>query len=292
MVKRANEIALLAAGKKAHGAETDRYDAVVLSRVGPGWTRALCLVERDRLAFECGFDVRIEHLDRETETWHRVPIGVRADGPVVEARVASTGNNDGLEGGAAVAERSAVDDRVVVADLAVGAEHRGRDIGQPEVLVAEARRPGCGQLQLRQRTSIGVDRIRDETERDRVATTEQARAVQLTATGIGRRADAVVEEAAEVIAGTGPGRLDVDAREHRPAPLVVRKAALRRAGLRARRAAGRTRIVSRVDLVGDHRRAKPAPGLVDREVHPRRRMLIGPERGGWGGADRNNIGGR
>src|SRR5438093_188040 len=167
MVKRAKEIALLAAGEQAHGAEPGGDDALIPGRIGAGWACALRLVERDRLPFECGFDARVEHLDRETEAWHGVPIGVRADGPEVEARIASTGNNDGLDDtDAAAAERSAVDDRVVVADLAVGAEHRAREIGQPEVLVAKARRPGRGQLQL---TAVDVDRIRNEAECDHVA---------------------------------------------------------------------------------------------------------------------------
>src|SRR5262249_24126976 len=155
---------------------------------------------------------------------------------------------------------------------------------QPEVLIAEARRPGCGQLQL---TAIEVDRIGNEAERDRVVGAEQAWTVQVGAAGVSGRALAVVEEAAEMIARTGPWRLDVDAREHRPAPLVVGIAALTRPGLRATR-----RIVGRVDLVEERRGAKPAPGLVDREVQPRRWMLIGTERGARVGADRNKVGRR
>jgi len=51
----------------ALGAEHDRQDAVVLGRVGSGRTRALRLVERDRLPVEPGFDAGVEHVDRETE---------------------------------------------------------------------------------------------------------------------------------------------------------------------------------------------------------------------------------
>src|SRR5207247_7119612 len=143
----------------------------------------------ERLSVHQGYDARIHLGDRETEASHWVPIGVCADGPEVEARIAGAGGTDSLEGDATVAEvaeRAAGDDRVAVAHLGVGAVHRGRDIGHPEVLVAEARRPGGGQLQL---TAIEVDRIRDEAERDRVAAAEQARTGEVAAAGIGHRAD-------------------------------------------------------------------------------------------------------
>ena len=106
------------------------------------------------------------------------------------------------------AEYAAVDDRVVVADLAVGPIHRSRDIRHPEVLVAKARRPGSGELKL---TAIDVDRIRDHAKCHGVAAAEQAGARQVEAAGVSGRALAVVEVAAEVITGTRPGRLDVDA---------------------------------------------------------------------------------
>src|SRR5262249_14507423 len=108
----------------------------------------------------------------------------------------------------AVAEQGAVDDRVVVADLGVGPPQRGREVGQPEVLVARARRPGCGQLEL---TAVDEDRIRDHAERNPIATVEQARAGQVAAAGVCGRALAIVEEATEVVAWAGPGCLDVDA---------------------------------------------------------------------------------
>ena len=168
---------------------------------------------------------------------------MRADGPVVEAWVAVRSAKDDVlvRRTAAAAEQAVVDDRVVVAGLGVGPEHRGREVGQPEVLVAKARRPGGGQLKL---TAIDEDRIGDHAERDLIAAAEQTRTGQVVAARVSGRTDAVVEVAAEVIAGAKPGRLDVDARQHRPAPLVIRIAALRRAGLRADEARSCRRVVS------------------------------------------------
>src|SRR5262249_44351163 len=151
---------------------------------------------------ERGSDACVVHLDRESEARHGVPIGVRADDPQVEARIADAGHGDVLAG----AESSAVDDRVIVAGLAIPGVYLGRTVGHPEVLVARARRPGCGQLQL---TTIDVDRIGDEAERDLVATAEDVRTGGLAAARICGSADAIVEVAAEVIAGPGPGRLDI-----------------------------------------------------------------------------------
>src|SRR5262245_22350774 len=126
MVRRAKELALFACPKSADRAEPGRQDAVVSSGVSSGRARALCLGERDRLAFERGFNARIEHLNRETESRHGIPIRVCADGPVVEARIADAGDSDGLGSGAVAAEPAAVDDRIAISDLGVGAEHRGR----------------------------------------------------------------------------------------------------------------------------------------------------------------------
>src|SRR5262249_20671139 len=135
--------ALFAAGGEGpYRAERDGDDAVVLGRVDPGRTCALRLGERDRLTVEIGHAARVGHLSRGPEACHWVPIGVRAHDPQVEARMAGTGGIDLLAGGAAAAaEYSAGDNRVVVTGLAVGAVHRGREVGQPEVLVACARRP-------------------------------------------------------------------------------------------------------------------------------------------------------
>ena len=75
-------------------------------------------------------------------------------------------------------------------------------------LVTSACRPSCGQLQL---TAVDVDCIRDEAERERVVGAENASAGVGVTGGVGGHADAVVEVAAEVIAGTEPRRLDIDA---------------------------------------------------------------------------------
>src|SRR5262249_36546161 len=84
----------VAGGEVALSAEHGRDDALVLGHVGAGRTQALRLPKGDRLPVERGVDVRVEHLDRETEAGHRVPVGVRADGPEVEARVASRRGGD------------------------------------------------------------------------------------------------------------------------------------------------------------------------------------------------------
>src|SRR5262249_6109495 len=149
-----------------------------------------------------------------------------------------------------------------------------REVGKPEVLPAAARRPGRCQLEL---TAVDEHAVGDHAERDRIAGAEQTGTAQVAAARIGGRADAVVEVATEVVARTGPGRLDVDTRQHRPAPLVVRRGASRGASRGTWAGASRrsrTRVVGRVDLVEDRRHTKPAPGLVDREVHPRSRMLV------------------
>src|SRR5262249_30222383 len=108
----------------------------------------------------------------------------------------------------------------------------------------------------------------------------QTGAGQVGAARIRGRTDAVVEEAANVIAGTKRRDLDVDTRQHGPAPLVVRIAAERGAGRGNRAVAGgrrRAGVVGGVDLVEDCRHTKAAPALVDRKVQPRGWMLIGPE---------------
>src|SRR5262249_57341908 len=108
--------------------------------------------------------------------------------------------------------------------LSVGPVRRSREVGQPEVLPTRACRPGGGQLEL---TAVDEDAIGDHPERNRVAGAEQARAVQVAAASVSARADAVVEVTAAAVAGTSPGCLDVDTRQHRPAPLVIRIAAVR-----------------------------------------------------------------
>src|SRR4029077_5119931 len=217
-----------------YSTEAEGDDALLLGEIAARRTQALSLTERHRLPVECGFDAGIEHLNRQPEARHGVPVGVGAEEPEVEARVAfdAAPDPDVLVHSArtgVTAEQATVDYIVVVPDLRVGPVHRGRDIGQPEVLVTRARRPGSGQLEL---TAVDEDAIRDHAERDRVATTEQARAAQVAAAGVSGRADAVAVEAAEVIAWAKRGRLDVDARQHRPAPLVIRIATSRGAGLR------------------------------------------------------------
>src|SRR5215813_8052182 len=117
------------------------------------------------------------------------------------------------------------------------------------MLVARARRPGGGQLEL---TAVDEDSVREHAQRNQVVSPEQTWAGEIGAAGIRSRADTVVEEAAEVIAGTSPGRLDVDTRQHRPAPLVVRSVTSRGAGRSTRAGAGVQRcsgVVGGVDLV-------------------------------------------
>src|SRR5262249_46149268 len=245
----------VAGGEGALGTERDGEDAIVLGEVGSGRTCALRLAEGDRLSVKRGLDLCPLHVDCEPETGDRVPVLDHPHNPEVEAGVASdtVANENVLRStAAATTEQSAVDDRVAIPDLSVGPVHRGREIGQPEVLVAAARRPRGGQIEL---TAIEVDRIREHAKRHGVAGTEQAGAGQVVAARVSARALAVVEEAAEVIARTGPGRLDVDAREHRPTPLVIRIETLACSDLRASRAADLTgytvvaRVVGRIDLV-------------------------------------------
>src|SRR5204863_3372064 len=111
----------------------------------------------------------------------------------------------------------AVDDGVVVPDFSVGPVHGGREVGQPEVLEARTGRPCRGQLEL---AAIDVDRVGYDADRNLVAAAEQAGAVQVAAARVSGRTNAVVEVATEVVARTGPGRLDVDAGQHRPAPII------------------------------------------------------------------------
>src|SRR5262249_21839214 len=113
---------------------------------------------------------------------------------------------------------------------------RAREVGQPEVLVTRAHRPGGGQLEL---TAVEEDAIGDHAQRDLIIGTEQTGAGKVGAAGVRGRADAVVEEAADVIAWTKRRSLDVDTRQHGPAPLVVRKAAERGAGRGDRAVTGR-----------------------------------------------------
>ena len=65
-----------------------------------------------------------------------------ADGPVIEAGIAghSACNNDVLgssHASNAIAEQAAVDDSVVVPDLRVGPVPSRREVGQPEMLIAQ-----------------------------------------------------------------------------------------------------------------------------------------------------------
>src|SRR6267142_6444328 len=194
-------------------AERHGQDALVLGGVGAGRTQAHGLAERDRLPLERGLDARVLHINREPEASHRIPVGDGTNGPVVEAGVAFDAGPDpdvlvrSARTGV-TAEQATADHVVVVPDLRVGPVHRSREVGQPEVLPARARRPSRRQLEL---AAIDEDAIGDHAQRNRVATAEQAGAAQVAAACIGSRADAVVEVATEVIAGAGPGRLDVDA---------------------------------------------------------------------------------
>src|SRR5262245_11937774 len=251
---------LLASREGPLRAEHHGEDAIVLGGVDASRTRTLRFGERDQLTVERRLDARIEHVNRKTEASNRVPVVDHAYGPEVEARIAgnSRRNLDAL-GGTAIArtEQAAGDDRVAIPDLSVGPVPCGRHVRQPEVLPARARRPGSRQLKL---TPIDVDPIRDHAERNLVVAAEQAGAAQVAAAGLGGRADTVVEVTAEGIAGAKPGRFDVDAREHRPAPLVIRIVALRGPRLRASgttraRNTGSSGVVGRIDLVEDRRHA-------------------------------------
>src|SRR5262249_29628663 len=168
-------------------------------------------------------DAGVEHVNREAEASYRIPVVDHANGPEVEARItpATADLNDVLvDATTAVAEQVAVDDRVVIPDLRVGPVQRGRHVGQPEVLVTGARRPSRRQFEL---AAVDEDAVGDHAQRNIVAGAEQAGARQVAAARIGSRANAIVEEATEVVARTSPGRLDVDTRQYRPAPLVVRR---------------------------------------------------------------------
>src|SRR5262249_48129457 len=158
--------------------------------------------ERHGLPVKRRLDARIVHFERKPEARHGEPVLDQAHDPEVEAWIAPAAprqDNVLLNSANAITEQAAVDDRVVVADLSVGPPQRGREVGQPEVLVPGARRPGGGQLEL---TTIDEDAICDHTERDLIVRTEQTGAGQVGATGIRGRADAVVEEAADMIART------------------------------------------------------------------------------------------
>src|SRR5262249_39068940 len=144
----------------------------VPGRVQAGRASTCCLAERDRLSIERGLYARIEYLNRQPEAGNRIPVGMRTEGPEVEAWIAAdTGTTDdnvlsGGSGAGAGAEHLAVDARVVVGDLAVGADHRSRGVGKQEVLVPRPRRPGGGQLN---RTAVDVDPIGDHADGHRVA---------------------------------------------------------------------------------------------------------------------------
>src|SRR5262245_20846936 len=72
----------------ALGGEYARDDALILGRIEAGGTCTLGLGERDQLSVERGLDAGVEHVNRETEASDRVPVGVTADGPEDEARIA------------------------------------------------------------------------------------------------------------------------------------------------------------------------------------------------------------
>src|SRR5262245_33486458 len=197
----------------ALGAERDGQDALVLGSVESRGTQPLCLTERDRLPVERSLNARVLHVNRETEARHGIPVIDHANLPEVEARIAPTIalQNDVLSRGTTPsAEQVAVDHRVVVADLSIVAVHTGRDVGQPEVFIAGTRRPGSRQLKL---TAVDEDAIGEHAQRDLVVSAEQARAAHAGAGRISGRADAIAEVATEVVARTGPGRLDVDTRQ-------------------------------------------------------------------------------
>src|SRR5262245_26623611 len=76
---------------RCKGALRTKYhgqDALILGCIQSGRTRALRFGERDRLSVKRAFDAHVLHVNCKTEISHRVPIGVCADGPEVEARVA------------------------------------------------------------------------------------------------------------------------------------------------------------------------------------------------------------
>src|SRR5262249_49946784 len=201
---------LIARCEIALRAEDHGEGALIFGRIESGRTCALRLAERDRLPGKRRFDTRVEDIDRETKASHGIPVGVRSYGPVVEAGIAvGTREDDVLSRCAsAVAEIAAVDDRVVIPNLRVVPVHRGREVAQPEVLVARARRPGRGQLEL---AAVDEDAIGIHAQRNHVAAAEQARAGQVAAARVSGGADAIVEVATEVVARASPGCLDVDA---------------------------------------------------------------------------------
>ena len=79
--------------------------------------------------------------------------------------------------------------------------------------------------------TVDVDGIRDDAECEVVAAFVQRRVAQVVAGGMGERADAVGAVHADEVAGRDPGRLDLEARIDRPAPLVGRMIAEGGAGV-------------------------------------------------------------
>src|SRR5262249_11272133 len=136
MVNTRRGIVLLARGERTLSTERHGQNSLVLGGVDSGRTQALRLAEGDELSVKRALNAHVNHVKRETEARYRVPVGHRAHGPVVVARIACSGRSPDdvlVDGTTAAAEQVAVDDRVVVADLSVGPVHRGREVGQPEV---------------------------------------------------------------------------------------------------------------------------------------------------------------
>src|SRR5215510_6117330 len=87
MVKRA-KVKSLFRNERTLSAERYSQNTLVLGRVEAARTQALRLAERDLLPLEPGLDARVEHVNREAEASHRIPVGHSAHGPEVEAWIA------------------------------------------------------------------------------------------------------------------------------------------------------------------------------------------------------------
>src|SRR5262245_12828044 len=180
---RAEEIVSLARGEGPLRAEHHRDDALVFGRIEAGRAQALGLAERHLLPVKRCLDADVVHLERKPEARRGEPVLDQAYNPEIEAWIApATARQDDVLGYSttAAAEQAVVDDVVVIADLGVGPPQRGREIGQPEVLVARARRPGRGQLEL---TTVDEDSVREHAQRNLVVGPEQTWACEIRAAG-------------------------------------------------------------------------------------------------------------
>src|SRR5207247_10720154 len=96
----------------------------------------------------------------------------------------------------AAAEPAALDDGVVVLELAPAGVHDDVKLRRDPVLESQTKSPAGGQLDAR---AVDINAIGGDTESDVVAGAEQARAVQVGAAGIFGGALAIVEIATEAV---------------------------------------------------------------------------------------------